>query len=569
MTAGKKPPSPSAFMRKLRPEKYSDTRVRSAYQLDQDTFEYCLETITSRNETRDFELFCRKLCERTICPNLRPQTGPEGGGDSKVDSETLPVAEEIATLTYVGQPNVGRDRWAFAFSAKRKWMEKVRSDVAGIAGTDRGYQRIVCVTSQFAPAKARAALEDELTKKYGISITIHDRSWIVKEVIEGERKDLAYNYLNVGRSIEDHRRLGPQDYSRTQQLEDIEKELADPAAFAGMEGQRAMEALVAAKLSRELERPRAETEGRLARAIRFAEAGGTFRQKLEAHYENICTPLWWFDEIAPVNVAYAGFEAMALPSADSNNLEYVVTLLQLLFNAVFTGALSAEKCDLAARSERLSRRLEALADDQERPNNCLEAKALLLHLRLNEAMLARDTAAVSSLWPKFSDVLTKASGLGQFSAGRLVKLIEVAGAIAGDDLGYSALIEEVASFVAKRTSEAEGALILLKRAKQLDFDKHFDMIRLLGRAARQLVKKEYADQLIEALQLLCLAYRSAGLLWAARASCIFAMATIAIESEEENRAGSVHLNSFRVSISVVLPGLRCFVPHRGWDGGRA
>ena len=35
------------------------------------------------------------------------------------------------------------------------------------------------------------------------------------------------------------------------------------------------------------------------------------------------------------------------------------------------------------------------------------------------------------------------------------------------------------------------------------------------------------------------------------------------------RAGSVRLNSFRVSISVVLPGLRCFLPHRGWDGGRA
>jgi len=35
------------------------------------------------------------------------------------------------------------------------------------------------------------------------------------------------------------------------------------------------------------------------------------------------------------------------------------------------------------------------------------------------------------------------------------------------------------------------------------------------------------------------------------------------------RAGSVHLNSFRVSISVLLPDLRCFLPHRGWDGGRA
>jgi hypothetical protein len=89
--------SPTAFMRELRSEKYSDTRVRSAYQLEPDIFEYRLDTITSRNETHDFELFCRKICERTICPNLRPQTGPEGGGDSKVDSETLPVADEIAT----------------------------------------------------------------------------------------------------------------------------------------------------------------------------------------------------------------------------------------------------------------------------------------------------------------------------------------------------------------------------------------------------------------------------------------------------------------------------------------
>ncbi|WP_287849687.1 hypothetical protein [Acidiphilium sp.] len=60
------------------------------------------------------------------------------------------------------------------------------------------------------------------------------------------------------------------------------------------------------------------------------------------------------------------------------------------------------------------------------------------------------------------------------------------------------------------------------------------MIHLLGRAARQLTKKEYADQLIEATHLLALAYRSAGLLWAARASCIFAMASISIESEDDS-----------------------------------
>jgi hypothetical protein len=35
------------------------------------------------------------------------------------------------------------------------------------------------------------------------------------------------------------------------------------------------------------------------------------------------------------------------------------------------------------------------------------------------------------------------------------------------------------------------------------------------------------------------------------------------------RAGSVRLNSFRASISVFLPGLMGFLPHRGWDAGRA
>jgi hypothetical protein len=94
--------APSDFMRELRPEYFSDTQKRAAYVLSASALEYHLETITSRNQTHDFEIFCRKLCERAICPNLRPQTGPEGGGDSKADTETYPVADEISRLTYEG-----------------------------------------------------------------------------------------------------------------------------------------------------------------------------------------------------------------------------------------------------------------------------------------------------------------------------------------------------------------------------------------------------------------------------------------------------------------------------------
>ena len=156
-------------------------------------------------------------------------------------------------------------------------------------------------------------------------------------------------------------------------------------------------------------------------------------------------------------------------------------------------------------------------------------------MRLSEAIIARDHRTISAVWAEFSTVLEQAEGLGEFDALHLIKMIEVFGGLARDDPQYTALTEQMAAFASKRMGEAQGALVLLRRARQLDFDCHFDMIRLLGRAAKQLNKKEHADELIEALQRLCLAYRSAGLLWAARAGCLFAIASITIKSDEEGQ----------------------------------
>ncbi|MCP3468703.1 hypothetical protein NLM33_00025 [Bradyrhizobium sp. CCGUVB1N3] len=526
--------SPSDFMRKLRPEYYSDSEDRAAYVLDQPTLEYHLDTITRRNQTHDFEIFCRKLCERTICPNLRPQTGPEGGGDSKADTETYPVTGDVAALTYVGQPRSGSERWAFAFSAKEKWAPKVRSDVEGLVKTGRGYDRIICVTSRFAKAKDRARLEDQLSRQYGIPITIHDRSWIVTEIIEKDRKDLAFNYLGIGQQKDDPLRLGPTDYSRARQLAETEKALDDPEAFRGMERQRVTEALIAAKLSRNLERPRTETDGRFLRAIRLAVADGSYRQKLEARYEHIWTAFWWFDDVPLVNDAYTEFEKLVLGATHSKNLEFLCNLNQLLVNAIVHNHLSREECLFDERTKRLRQALESIAANREQPNNRLEAVTSLLILRMNDACLQKKPELFADIWQDFGSVLDEARGLGEFDADRLVRMIELGGDIAGNDPTYTSLIEKLADFVSERTGEAEGALILLKRAQKLEFSENLEMIRLLGKAAIGLTKKEYAESLIEAMQRLTLAYRSAGLLWAARSSCIFAAATLSIEGEENS-----------------------------------
>lgn len=522
--------SPSELMRQLRPELYSDSTARDRHQLKAEVLSHHLETLTERNETHDFELFCRKLCERSICPNLRPATGPEGGGDSKADTETAPVSDDIRKL-YVGMANSGRERWAFAFSAKKTWADKARSDVAGIVETQRGYTRIFFVTSRGARAKDRSRLEKELSDKYGVEVTIHDRSWIIDEVIDKNRRDLAYNYLGIGDKSSETE-LGPTDYSRKQQLADIEKELTDPASFAGMEMQRATEALVAAKLARGLELPRTDVDGQFSRAVRLADDGGTKRQQLTARYEALRTAFWWFDDVKAIVNGYEGFEALVINDDHAKNLEMLCDLAQLLFNIVITGHMTQEQAGLRARVDRLMSRLSVLASDDSRPNNALEARASLLTIEVNEAVIAEEPARLASIWPQFRGVLAKAEGLGEFDANRLTRLIEAFGKVAGKDRGYRDLVDEMSDFVAKRTGESEGALVLLNRADQLDLDDNMEMIRLLGKAARMLTKKEHANELIHAQAMLSLAYQSAGLLWAARASCMSAITTLFIEADE-------------------------------------
>lgn len=525
--------TPSDYMRKARPEQYSDSAERSAYKLDAAALDQRLDTLTARNQTHDFEIFCRKLCERVICPNLKPATGPEGGGDSKADSETIATSDEVLALTYVGDANAGRERWAFAFSAKKTWRQKARSDIDGLAATGRPYAKVFFVTSQYARGKDRAALEDELSAKHGFRVEILDRSWILAMIIDADRRDLAVEHLGVGEKIEAHR-LGARDYARTQQLEDLEKAIQNPQAYNGKEGQRAADALSAALLSRELERHRFETEGRFARAIRLADDEGLFRQKLEARYQWLWTLFYWFDDFDLFDREYDAFADIALRSDMARHIELLSNLTQNLINLVLHGHRSATQVRLAERLSCLEDRLAQLAGDSERPNNALEARTTLLIHRSNRMVLENDRSAISGLWPQFSQVLEEAEGLVEFSAERVIQMIEVLGGIAGRDPGYGRLVDELAAFVSRRTGEGESGLILLRRANQLNDDEdRFELIRLLGRATRQLAKKEYVEGLVEATYLLSSVYRSMGMLWVARAHAIFAVATIFVEADTE------------------------------------
>jgi len=172
-----KRPSPKEFLKTRRPHSFSDSVIVKAAALNRTMLEQHLETLTTRNQENPFAEFARKLCQLEIVPNLRPQTGPVGGGDSKVDSESIPVSSQIQLTYFNGEDSQSKERFAFAFSAKKAWTDKARSDVRKIHALAKGYTRIYFVTNQPARDKTRSDIEAELAKECGVQVWILDKNW--------------------------------------------------------------------------------------------------------------------------------------------------------------------------------------------------------------------------------------------------------------------------------------------------------------------------------------------------------------------------------------------------------
>lgn len=215
-------PLPSEYMKARRPHLFPDTEVDIQPALTREVFDHHLETLTSRKQEIEFEYFARLLAEQTIAPNLRPQTGPTGGGDAKVDSETYQVSDEISRRWYIGEQAAAHERWAFAFSAKKRWKQKARDDLSNIISTDRSYSRVYFITNQYARDKDRAELEDDLSRETRMRVTILDRAWIISEVFDRKLFELATDTLRMDVNTSRREKPGPRDTKRRAELEELD-----------------------------------------------------------------------------------------------------------------------------------------------------------------------------------------------------------------------------------------------------------------------------------------------------------------------------------------------------------
>ncbi|MGO8715725.1 MAG: hypothetical protein ACLQSX_07630 [Smithella sp.] len=436
---------PSDYLRSRRPERYSDSIVTEEPQITKDILEYHLETLTNRSQENEFEHFARRLAEKELCPNLLPHTGPTGGGDSKVDSETYPVAEEISLRWYQGNAGA-KKRWAFAMSAKKDWLGKVKSDVKKITETNRGYSLIYFITNQFVRDKARAKVEDDLTKKFGIEVRILDRSWIVDRIINHNLIEIAAQTLSIeSLQLKARKQIGPLDATREIELNKLDEEIKDPNRYTGIDYQLAEDCFRTAILASELERDRNEVEGRFSAALRVAEKVGDRRQILRIIYHQSWISCFVYDDITALDNLYNKVEEIGLSSQHADDVEMVDNLWTVHLGWSLHGNMTKEYSKLIKRSNALSKKLEELSSDDTRPNNALHARTLLCLHRFVKLQLKnkKDLSALNNIFDELATIFENSRGLGQYPFDSFKRLIYELGNAFADNDSYEKLFDAI------------------------------------------------------------------------------------------------------------------------------
>lgn len=510
-------------MRRRRPHLFSDTIRSSEPQIAREVLDYHLETLTKRKQEYQFEHFARTLAEKELCPNLRTQTGPTGGGDAKVDSETYAVAPEIAERWFFGD-TAANERWGFAFSTKEAWQVKVKSDVASIVGTSRGYARIYCITSRYAPDKARAELEDKLSTEVGVPVTILDRTWILDKLYANGHLSLAIDTLGLTADEAANVQIGPNDAARLRRLDELDRQISDPNRYCEARYSLAEDCLTSALLARGLERPRFEVEARFAQARRLAEECGIGEQRKRVLYLEAWTALWWYEDQQTLLNNYEQLEVLTADTPFADDLEQLMTLWQLLSGGCIGGRFDAMQIDLAGKRDRLTDGLQLHAKDTARPNNSVQAKYALAILDAHVALAARDFAALDLVWRSLIPLLAESENLLSLPLEKMVGSLETMGDFVPSSDAYEELLDSFVPLLERRRSTAAAGQALMRRGMQkLDNEHYEDAVRLLGRAELKLAKEEHIDAFVQVMLGMASAYLALGLPWAARTKLLMAI----------------------------------------------
>lgn len=525
-------PKPQDFLRSRRPEQFSDSVKLQEATIDRLMLEYHFETLNNRSQELEFEIFVRKLCEREICPNLVAQTGPTAGGDGKTDTETYPVSSQIAFFWGLNEAPES-ERWAFGVSTQKDWRAKCRKDVESVMSTGRGYVQIFCVSSRFIKNSSRAELQDELSKKYDVKVTILDRTWLLDKTLQPKNQHLAIDHLGLTGSIETKIQIGPFDADKQIQLSEIERkieQIEDPGHLTLSQVDLYTKRAI---IYKELERDAAAVEHQFNIAVRTAKKFGTQRQHFDALYQLTWAAYWWLENS---ELFEENFEKTFGVAQDTDNVEVWEKIVTLFNLVVTTHRHDTCTLDVTALETIIRKKLDAIACDDGMISAALQARTSLALLDLLMADSEDQiTATLQSLVP----IAESAQKLIGYPMARLINLLESMDVAFGEFEDYELLIDKLTDDASAREGDRLVADKFLRRgALSLDKKDYYRAIKCFGLSLHGLYSNESKQEVFGALYMLTDAYEKQGLLWAARGTALMAAHIVSADALKGQRSSA-------------------------------
>lgn len=503
-----------SYYREKRPEKFSDTVETYDIPLTKELFEQQMNFLSIQKKQSAFENFIVAVAQRKITPNIKPQTGPDGGGDGKIDAETYQVSDDISDKWYSSENTAkGNELWAFAISCKKQWKPKIESDIEKIVGTKRGYTRALFFSNQFIKASTRAEVEKNLTEKYGLKVEIFDCLWCENSVFQDRCIDLALEHLGFSDEYKKHSvTVGPRDKARQERLDEIEKNIW--RNIEGLDTGYVNELHEACLLSRGLERPRTEVEGRFNRAMRECERHGSPQQMFLLIYDHAWTSFFWYEDI---DATYADFQKLKqFIESDCTvfRIERLTNILTNLINVGRAGLYDLEKVKTEYKYIKIFE--ERLKTENNKPSCLLflriyiAVQQLIEHIQQNTP-IDEDIATLRPL-------LLESASHSEISFETNFKIMEMLSDTIEDNLEFDELIDEMADILADKRSRVDAADLRFSRAKkQINKKKWKYAIKHLGFCVYAYEQEEYQEKLIKSSGYMGIALSNLDLPYSAKA----------------------------------------------------
>lgn len=527
---------PSEFYKMRRPEYFSDSKIIDEAVLPREVLAYELSKISTNQKQDEFETLCRRLAEKFITPNLVPQVGPTGGGDGKTDSETYPVSPLISDRWFVPENGWNKDeKWGFAISAKEAWKGKAKGDIKKIVETKRDYTRVYFMTNQLVSSKKKKDAQDEFGKEFDIEVVILDGEWILEHIYNNNITDVAVDSLNLSNAYKSkEKQLGANDSFRLEELEKLEQNISNPDRYFEYDFQLVEDALETAILSRMLEKPRDEVEGKFDRAFRFCKKVNNPKQWIRIYYQRAWTYLNWYDDYTLFVEDFKSLKKYVSKNPDISNVELYFNLFNLLnalsLNAICT--LTDYEIDIEFERVEIINILSEFENDDQKPNSALTAKTCKTLLELTHFIHKRENP--TDYFRTLSDILLQSRSFVDYPFESTKQIIEEFGGIFPDDTEYDKLIDNLAELSEKRYSElASGEIFVRRGGQKLNAKYYKESIVCFGKAVMKLAKEESKDGMCLVLLGLGMAYRELGLIWASN-NCYISVCALSFRSISES-----------------------------------